>query len=218
MRFLKKRKIKPTPKLGKGLSEYTEDFQEFWANFVQQPMGLIRKEVDTSFLTKIRGEEKSVMLDYLRSTLNEKDKQVHTVEAIGELKEENSIEPLSKMLGEQTKIGWKIPISRALNQINGDKRYFEVLAELAASDDLEKKSFYQHHLLDLKNASAIRALISLLIELPKSQQRRTLILLNWLKTGVTYPILDDDLPYSAEYFIERKDNEDFLAGLSRAVS
>lgn len=203
--------------LSKDISEYSVEFQSFWNNFIIEPMSLIRSEVNTDFLLKIEGDERSLMLQVLRNSLNENDKKFYMIEALALLKDKDSVEALSKLLKEQTEIEWKLRISKALYSIGENPVYFQVLQELIDLGDSKKLSFYQHLLLDLKNEKAVSALIRLLNPESGESSFQALTLLNSMKTGARYTIADDHLPYNADYFLERRDDIDFLKELAGKI-
>ena len=168
--------------LDKNISDYSPAFRDFYSNYFVDTMGLTRGEVNVrEFLDKLTEEEKELACDLLRRNLHLR--YYHLIEGLGHLRDKKAIDPLDKLLTQETKYEWQLIISATLWKINQDKRYFDFIRQLSTRGSATMKWIYMGHVLNLPNEEAISILIGFLPDSDALVNSNALRLLNAIEFG-----------------------------------
>ena len=132
---------------------YSSAFNDFYYNHFVQPIGLGRKEIDTSFFQTMTDEEKEIAKGLIRDNLDKRNSII--IPAAGELKDEKALPQLYKLYETTDDFSWQLTIGRAIWNINSDKLYPELLRKLKEHPNKFVRTAHLNQVTDLQNMESI---------------------------------------------------------------
>ncbi|HHK41251.1 MAG TPA: hypothetical protein ENJ50_02435 [Planctomycetaceae bacterium] len=182
--------------------------QEFYHHFFVNSTGLIRREVDLSFLHELAPDETAIAKDLIRRNL--KLNYAHIIAGAGALRDREAVPQLHSMLARERTLSRRLSIAGALWKIREDPIFLECLRDMVESDDETLKEAHMYQLPWLGNEHAINLLIDLLQDSGSFVRHLALSTLNAIEHRTHFVCLSHELPCGPDDYISRRDDMEFM--------
>ena len=183
-------------------------FQKFYRHFFVNSTGLIRGEVDLSFLRELTPDETSLAKDLIRRNL--KLNYTHIIDGAAALRDREAVPQLRDMVARESDLSRRLSIAGALWRITKDPIFLECLRDMAKSDNESLKEAHIFQVLWLGDQHAINLLIDLLNDPGSFVRHLALLALNAIEHRKHFHCSSDDLPCGPSDYIARKGDKEFI--------
>lgn len=183
-------------------------FKQFYHNWFEEPLGLIRHEVDTRFLYDLKLEERVLAIDLLRRNL--RLGHAHIVEGIALLDDKESVPTLKNMLAETTNASLRLTIAGSLWKLSKDESFLEEIERMVSQGDRFLKEAHLDQILWLGDERSIGYLVDLMSEGDTFASHLALSRLNEIEDNKRYLLATDELPHQPDYYRESCKDPSFI--------
>lgn len=186
----------------------SEAFKQFYHNWFEEPLGLIRHEIDTEFLNDLTPAERELARDLLRRNLHLGS--THVIEGVALLDDKESIPTLKNMLAETMDASRRLTIAGSLWKLNKDESFPEEIDRMVSRGDRFLKEAHLEQILWLGDERSIGYLVDLVIEGDTFASFLALSRLNEIEDNKRYFLGRDEFPHQADYYLSRREDDSFL--------
>ncbi len=183
-------------------------FQEFYRHFFVNSTGLIRREVDLSFLQELAPEETAIAKDLIRRNL--KLNYTHIIDGAAALRDREAVPQLQDMLARESNLSRRLSTAGALWKIAEDPIFLECLRDMAESNYETLKEAHMYQIPWLGNVDAISLLIDLLKDSGSFVRHLALSALNAIEHRKHFLCSSDELPCGPSDYTSRRDDTEFM--------
>ena len=135
-------------------------FQTFYRHFFVNECGLIRGEVDLSFLKDLTPQETTLAKDLIRRNLNRG--YTHILQGAAALHDHEVVPQVKEMLACESNLSRRLTIAGTLWKLDKDPSFVECLYDMVQSDSNSLKEAHIDQIAWLGDERAINLLIDLL--------------------------------------------------------
>lgn len=191
-------------------------FQHFYHHWFEEPLGLLRHEVDTSFLHELTDEERILARELLRRNLNTGES--HIIEGVALLGDRASIPILKEMLGNTVDASRRLVISGSLWKLDLDESFPKEIELMVRHGRGILKQAHLEQIEWLRDSRTIKYLIEILDEGDTFASSLALSRLNEIEDNKRYLIGRDDFLHTREYYLDRMDDEAFVQSMTERLN
>ena len=178
-------------------------FYEFFRLWFVDSVGLVRREVDLSFLSKLTADELQTARNLLRRNLHLKYN--HVIEGVAALHDYDSVPVLREMLAREENPSRQLTIAGSLWKLARDESFFDCLSRMKQSKSVSLRRAHIRQILWLQDERALDLLIDMLEDGDAFVRFRALKFLNQLELRERFPLSSvDEMPHQADYYQMRR--------------
>jgi hypothetical protein len=195
--------------------ERSAAFQEFYENWFEKPLGLLRHEVDTSFLNDLTDDERILAKNLLRRNL--RSGHSHIIEGVALLNDRDAISILRTMLSETVEQSRRLTIAGSLWKLDRDQSFPREIEHMVRNGRGILKEAHFEQIEWLRDERSIEYMIEILDQGDAFAGFLALSRLNELEDNKRYLLGRDDFPHKPEYFLSNKNDKSFVRSLTNKL-
>jgi hypothetical protein len=180
--------------------------QAFYRDFFVNATGLIRGEVDLTFLQSLTTKESALAKDLIRRNL--KLRYTHIIEGAAALRDQEAVPQLKEMLARESNLSRRLTIAGTLWRLVKDSSFPERLHDMVQSDSEPLKEAHIDQIVWLGDERAIRLLMDLLEDDGRFVRYLALSRLNEIEHKRRF--MGAELPHSPDHYLTRRGDNGFM--------